>query len=83
MDVKKVQQEKLKQVTIYYDGLYANEWQTIVTEFQNCQTVTVQRDQVEAFLRVGKVYQDLQKAQALRDDLQKIFGSSPTVPPSP
>ncbi|MCJ7631095.1 hypothetical protein MUP77_01645 [Candidatus Bathyarchaeota archaeon] len=82
MDVKKVQQEKLRQVTIYYDGLYENEWQTIRTEFQNGQEVTILRDQVEAFLRVGKVYQDLIKAQALRDDLLKIFGSTPPVPSS-
>ena len=81
MDAKKVQQEKLKQITIYYD-YDDNEWNTIRTEFHNGQVVTIQRDQVEAFLRVGKVYQDLQKAQTLRDDLQKIFGSSPTASPS-
>jgi len=80
MEVKKIQQEKLRQVEIYY-GYDDNEWASITVVFQNNQQVTIQREQIEAFLRIGKVYQDLQTVQALRDDLLKIFGSSQSVPP--
>ncbi len=80
MDVKKIQQGKLNRVEIIYD-YDNNEWSRIRVDFQTGESVNIEREQVEAFLRIGKVYQDLVATQALRDNLLKIFGVSQFVPP--
>ncbi len=80
MDVKKIQRAKLNRVEIRY-SYDNNEWANIRVEFESGECVQVEREQVEAFLRIGKVYQDLVAAQALRDNLLKIFGVAPIVPP--
>ena len=75
-----IKKEKIKRIEIDY-GYESEDWQNIRIEFVNGQNANVNREQITAFLRVGKVIEDLQQVQNLRDQLFKIFGSSQIVPP--
>lgn len=81
MDIKEIQQDKLQRVTISY-AYNSDEWCTIELEFKNGHAM-VSRDQVEAFLRLSKTIEDMQKVQDLRDNLVKLFGASAQFAPSP
>lgn len=76
MDLKKVKQEKVVRVQVNYDDYESDEWTSINVIYRNGETVHVERLEIEAFLRVGKIYEDLQQVQKLRDDLVKIFGTT-------
>ena len=85
MSLKDVQTRKIRSVTIDYftpDEHEPEQWNYLRIEFDNGSSATISRLQVEAFLRIRKVAEDLQAIQNLRDDLLRMFGSrSPIMPP--
>ena len=75
--MKKLTDKKLKRVEIFYD--FEGAWYRIDVESEDGRTETISRTQIEAFLRLEKVFKDLGEVQKLRDSLVTIFGNAPLV----
>ncbi len=80
--MKRIRKEKLEHVEIYYSK-ESDEWESIRVRFRDGFTVEVNRSQIEAFLKVKKVVEDLQRVEKLRDTLIHIFGSTTQLAPPP
>ncbi len=72
MLVKEVQEGKITQVEINY-GYDSSEWTFIRVHFEDGQAIEVRREQIEAFIRMEKVLEDLNQVEKLRDQLANIF----------
>jgi hypothetical protein len=76
MEISDIKKERIRTVQIHYD-VSTNEWYRIQVDFANDMRVDVNREQIEAFLRMQKVLEDLHQIEHLRDDLKRIFGEMP------
>lgn len=69
----------LSEVRINY-GYNSDEWENIRIQYDDGYSVSVTREQIDAFKRMHKVVRDLQEVEKLRDELVSIFGSKVKIP---